>query len=297
MLKLQTWPAVGLVDVADLKEATDQVHRAAQYLSMAGKFFLPHQADDSHTNMGWHPEQEWFFSHVLPTNSGHFLGLHPGSMRLLLLNQDHTIEKEYHLIGRTQKDGLAWVKGSLRQYGIDTSGYAIDLHYDIPDHDIHRGAPFRRLSPEAYAGFSNVRSMGYQTLEQLVAPIKQASETRTWPHHFDIGNYVPLHRTDQGVEDRALYVGLAIPDQYADDYYFYITHAYQGGNPDYNALPELPAGGYWNHKDFVGAFLRVSDVIKSGPAEQQIVHVSDFMKKALRASIELLDLNPDDFLS
>ncbi|MEM7369401.1 MAG: hypothetical protein AAF587_12435 [Bacteroidota bacterium] len=297
MLNLSHWPIVGQTDLVSLSEATEQVHRAAQYLSMAGKFFLPHKADDSHTNMGWNPEHAWLYSHELPTYSGHFLGLHPETMRLLLINQDHSIEKAYNLIGKTQKDGVAWIKGTLKQYGIDTSAYKIVLHYEIPDHDIHHGAPFRALSPAAYAGFSKVRSMGHEVMEQLVATIPQASETRTWPHHFDIGNFLPLHTDAEGKTDRALYVGLAIPDHLADDYYFYVTHGYQHGQADYSTLPPLPSGGYWNRKEFVGAFLLLADLIQSGSSEQQIDNVSAFMKKALEASIHLLDLNPSDFLS
>lgn len=287
------WPIIRPVELPGLLIATEQVHRAAQYLAMAGKFLLKNQPDDSHTNMGWDMSREALLSHSLP--DGHQLMLETTKMQLTLLLGPSSIAT-FSLIGQTRKAGVAWIKKTLAAAEIPAHDYAIDLHYDIPEHEIDRGATFRELSTGEYESFSRVRTLGHVAMTAWAASFEHASTIRTWPHHFDIGTYIPLVLDSEGAPEKSITLGLAIPDQYVDEYYFYITHWSKAGGISYESLAELPGCGFWNEKDFTGAMLRLSDLLAHEGSKEQIDHFSVFMNEGIRASIELLGLDPAIYL-
>lgn len=289
MLTPSHWPQIDIKTLDLLTAATDQVHRAAQYLSMAGKFFLPQQADDSHTNMGWNQQQRWFISHLL-TDTGLALVLQPEGMKLLIVKHEN-IESEFSLIGQTQQEGVRWVRAQLIRRGLDAGAYKIDLHYEIPDHEIHHGAPFKALPVDAFKTFADVRTLGHQVMTAFAVQFEHASSVRTWPHHFDIGSYIPLVLDEQNQPTHSISIGLGIHDEYVDGHYFYVTHWSKEGGLSYEHLPELPAGSCWNRKDFTGAILKLSDLIKNSTKAQQIDQINAFMNAAIQASKQLLSLS------
>ena len=56
---------IGIKELKSINKATETIHIAAQYLSMAGKYLTEPMDDDSHTNMGWLPMKEKFITHPL----------------------------------------------------------------------------------------------------------------------------------------------------------------------------------------------------------------------------------------
>ena len=54
------WRRLGSVDPRELSPARLEVHHAAQVVSAIGITHLPHQPDDSHTNLEWIPALETF---------------------------------------------------------------------------------------------------------------------------------------------------------------------------------------------------------------------------------------------
>lgn len=284
------WPLINVEELAKLPKTTEQVHRAAQFLAMAGKFFLPNESDDSHTNMGWDKKNQCFTSRELPTNKGHQLMLHPSTMELRMVHKQ-TIEDRFLLMGKTMDEGVNWIKQTLGVRGLNTEAYQIDLHYDIPDHELFHGQPFLELPYAELNAFSKARTLGDLVISDFSAPFEHASPVRTWPHHFDVGSYIPLMFDSEGNVTKSISSGFAIRDQYVGEYYFYLTHWAQEGGIAYNSLPPLPHDGYWNQQDWTGAVLKLSDLIKNSDPAKQKAQVTDFMNMAHKASLKFLGIN------
>lgn len=293
MLSSDNWPQLAITEIYGLNRATEQVHRAVQFISMAGKFFLEHLPDESNTNMGWDMENRRLYGHTLP--SGHRLSVHPESLTLQVIGEQNSVVAQLPLEEKTWEDGVEWVKKTFQTFGVDTSAYRMDIHYDIPDHEIHHGASFQTTSEMNFNAFSTARDIGDQVMKAWASPFEYATDVRSWPHHFDIGSYIPLTKDEAGETVKSITIGLAIQDAYVDEYYFYITHWNRDGEVSYEHLPELPASGYWNRKHFTGAFLKLSDLIQGSDTNKQIDKINRFMRAGILASMELLGINPEPY--
>ena len=56
--------AIESKELKGINKATEQIHVAVQYISMAGEFLTEHAKDGSHANMGWLSMKEKFISHL-----------------------------------------------------------------------------------------------------------------------------------------------------------------------------------------------------------------------------------------
>ena len=72
---------------AHLNIATEQIHWASQFLAAAGVAFVKHEADDSHTNIGWDYEQELFYSHTIAGKQPLHICLQPSTLQLSIANR------------------------------------------------------------------------------------------------------------------------------------------------------------------------------------------------------------------
>ena len=241
--------------------------------------------------MGWDPLEEWLIGHPLPTIQHHALALHPASMRLLLMSANNEIVKEYPLIGKTRKKGEAWVRGTLKQFGIDTSAYKMDLHYEIPPHEIDYGAPFKSLPEGAYTQFSKLRGIGHEMISRVAAQFEHASPVRTWPHHFDIGSYIPLAWDETGEVEKSITIGLSIQDIYVNEYYFYVTQWSKEGKINYESLPEISPGEFCAQGRFKGFILRLSELLQSEETIDQKAMIESFLRKGIQISLDLLQVS------
>ena len=274
---------------SQVNKATEQVHVASQYLSMSGKFFLPNLPDDSHTNMGWNTEQQWFYSHPLLENRPIFLCLRPNDMHLLFVENDNAVLAEFPLADKTQQQGLEWVRAYALKLGINSAEYKIDLHYDMPPYADFAGQKFQNIPPEAFTAFSQLRTWG----ELIIAPFKNrfehASPLRTWPHHFDHGTYIPLAFDEKGETIKSIGLGFAIHDHTIGEHYFYITPWEKNKTISKDELKALPHG-YWNRKNFTGAVLPFSELLKIRVVAEQTAAAIAYMQAGINNSLELLSL-------
>ncbi|MEO0469839.1 MAG: hypothetical protein AAF206_09485 [Bacteroidota bacterium] len=279
------WTRLSADDAYGLNHSTTQMHWAAQFLSMAGKCFLPHQADDSHTNMAWSVEDQRFLTHPIQSTQ---LVLHPQSFSLGILGPNGNLRNQQPLAGLTLEQGVEWVKSNLHHQGLDTADYRIDLHYNLPDHPLLHGDHFAKISYEDGGVFAKVRSLGHLVMQAYADLFSHATPVRTWPHHFDIGTYIPLGFDAEGETNLSITLGLAIADPYSDAYYFYVNHWARDQEIQYGQLPSLAEGGHWNQQDFVGAILPLSFALKPGDKVSQIQRIQSFMNSAIEASIGFL---------
>ena len=280
------WPQLTVADLQHLNAATEPIHVAAQLISMAGKFFLPHQSDDSHTNMGWDVDQKYLIGHPLPTSVPLRLALQPASMKLLIIYSEDQVVEELSLGGKTLEEAVAWVKRELTGHWFGTDSYRIDLHYDMPAYSLLRGGTFAAPEGAGYVAFGKARELGQQVMEAYAAEFAHASPVRTWPHHFDMGTYVPIRLDESGGVVNSLTMGLAIADSEVDEYFFYLTSWSREGKYATEPLSELPSGGCWGLKDDAGAVLKLSEVVRHPSAEAQMQAISTFLEAAIGASLK-----------
>lgn len=280
------WPGINLNNTQNLNETTNQIHYAAQFLAAAGVAFVEHQADDSHTNIGWDKDRSQFMGHSFSKADLH-LALQIQHLELQLHDTNHQVLAKMSLIDKTQADGINWIRETLNKQGLVVDDFSLNLHYEIPEHPLASGTKFS-VSDEDAAAFSAVRTIGDIILREHSKPYEHASSIRTWPHHFDHGSYIPIAFDEAGNVIKSFSIGLAIHDNVIPEHYFYITHWIKGRNADHSQLPKLPSNGYWNREQWTGAVLKISDIAKLNSSEQKAA-IDAFMQTGIEASLQLLN--------
>lgn len=283
---MNDWPIVTASDIKSLNDVSLVLHLASQFVGSAGKCLIVAEPDYSHTSMNWDGERGWFIGKKLPAKQSLEIALNVDGMSLLLIDEHKHVLSAFDLISETYDDGIKWLRVVLGEFAVNTRDYVIEMEDDIPDHPVRHGKPFPLFSPQEFTSFIKVRSLGDRVLKYYAAKFEHASPVETWPHHFDIGTYIPL-AFDKGEVTHSISLGMAIKDAYVDEHYFYVTHWSKDGGIQYDALPPLPSGGYWNRKDFTGAILKLSDLIQE---KNQKEAIQGFMGAAIEASKVFLGL-------
>ncbi|MEN8798505.1 MAG: hypothetical protein ABF293_04610, partial [Flavobacteriaceae bacterium] len=223
------------------------IHLAVQYLAAAGISFLVKQEDDSHTNLGYSPDLGQIYTRPL-NDKGDQLLLDLNDFSLKWRSDIFTEEIELH--SRTHKEVLAWISNVTDKAGL-RNAFKYQFHYELPyeiKDDYIFNVPSEILERERH-----LRSLTHNVLAAVLETHGLESEIRIWPHHFDSGAFSHFP-----AKDIAVGLGLAIPDQLVDDYYYYIS-GYKGHQ---SFVPQgagsLPIGS-WKTEGFTGAILPATD--------------------------------------
>lgn len=236
-----------------------ELHTAAQYLAMAGKSFVEHKDDDSHTNLGWKDNR--MVSHELGVGSGLRLALNHSDFSLELM-RDEVVVDQQELAGHNHSHIIAWIRGALANAGLGR-GYTYKLHYELPYRrdlgDLVYSAPDR----DELASIANLREVCHDALRIVTSEYGTDLEVRIWPHHFDSGGLFAEFEKDQMI--KSIGVGLAIPDTMCNDFYFYTSAWVVSGFIDLTAVRPLPIGE-WKVPDWQGAIYPASGAVLADAA-------------------------------
>ncbi|MEO0570809.1 MAG: hypothetical protein AAF039_03820 [Bacteroidota bacterium] len=230
------------------KATYEQIHFALQYLATAGKSFLEHQPDDSHTNLGFNPENNTIETWKLDER-GSKLGLDLNDFSLNWIDKN----LKFPLNGETHTTIVAWLIATASKIGL-TKIYAFDLHYELP-FKWNNTYKFHVEDKIVLRHEIRIRTLANRVLELFLNQIQLQSTIRIWPHHFDTGAFVVL---DDG-SGKSIGMGMAIPDALVNDHYFYISGYCGHDNIDTNTLKKMSLGG-WKNEGFKGAVLPVGSV-------------------------------------
>jgi hypothetical protein len=259
-----------------LTDARRQAHHAVQLATAAGISFLPHEPDDSHTNLEWLPERGALASHVIPTRNSFRVAVHVADLRLLLLDGHDAVVWELPLHGRTIAEAAEWIRARLSERGAEGRHYTLTRHYSIPVHPVANGASFDVSDRAAFAQLG----AWFATAADIFAAARAtagASEVRCWPHHFDIAMLI------EPAPGQSIGVGLEPGDTSYDEPYFYVNVF---PAPSANALTRsLEGDGMWHTRDWIGAVLPGSRLARGDGQRRQI---TSFIDSAIRAARELL---------
>lgn len=261
-----------------LADARRQTHHAAQFATAAGISYLPHEPDDSHTNLEWIASLGALASHVIPGTSPFRLALRVADLTLLVLDHQATVQSSLPLHGRTIAYVAGWIRGALTNLGTDGRRYTLTRHYAIPVHPVADGAAFDTSDTAKFKQLGLWFACAAEELEALRVTATNASDVRSWPHHFDIALLIDLGSS------RTVGVGLEPGDVYYDEPYFYVNMNPQPAAPELTA--PLAGKGTWHTHEWIGAVLPGSRVIAGDGQRGQI---SAFLGSAVAAARSLIE--------
>ena len=228
-------------------EMIKQLHLASQYLAAAGKSFLEHKTDDSHTNLEFSIQTKslltWPFE-----DSKTQLALNYETFSLdWIASQSESISLE----GKTHKQLMKWLTAITKKSTLAKT-YQYNLHYQLP-YSLNEGEKFKLSSKTEVEDLIRLRTLAQKVISQFLKDEKLESTVRIWPHHFDTGAFAHLHDGS----GKSVGLGMAIPDSMIDDLYFYIG-GYRGHDSlNTWAFPQL-SQGKWVNNGFKGAVLPAS---------------------------------------
>jgi hypothetical protein len=258
----------------DLSDARLQLHHAAQIVTAMGISYLPKQADDSHTNLGWVDDLSALASHPVRGSGAIQLAVRPHPFALLFLVDDESRDS-FLLNGHTVAEAADWVRQNLSTHGLDSAAFTLAKHYTIPMHPVGESAPFDASAPSAFEELACWYSDAAQLLESIASKEPNAAPVRCWPHHFDIATLLEV------APRKTVGVGMEPGDVYYAEPYFYVN---MYPSPAVAPTSKLPGGGSWHTHEWIGAVLVGSQVGREGQREQ----IAAFLEAARRDATQAL---------
>lgn len=279
---MQTWQPLTM-DSKNLITTIQTLHHTAQFLAMASNSYLPKQPDDSQNNFKWNSETNCFEGRWVDNPT----------LRILLDVQNFELVVDKFIVreiipldGWTTEQVLSNLIIELKMAGLDPTVLKPINQYTIEYNSPGTGNPLRKPTWENLAEWAHYLSNAQLVLEEIKTQFEWASEVRVWPHHFDMGLYIPISKDAQGRDLQSIGLGLAMPDVYSTEPYFYINHR----SKKTIIYPEhLPAvrSGYWNMKDWKGLILPASAILLKD-LENQENFVRTFLEKGMATTLSLM---------
>jgi len=254
-----------------------QLHHALQLVSGFGLAYVPPQADDSHSNLGWSDLHGALGSRSVTVPAGEIsLGLRVGDLSILLMLEDEE-RGSLSLDSVTMDEAAVAIREWLAAHSLDPARYTLRRHFDIPHHPVADGARFSVGDPSSlgqwHAWLGNTMGVISEAARE-----RGGSEVRLWPHHADMATLITI------APGRTTGAGLAMGDATSAEPYFYVN-AHPA--PDATALPTTLAGeGQWHTDGWIGAILPAA-FLASAP-QPQYEQVVRFLDSALDATTRLL---------
>ncbi|MBP2831571.1 hypothetical protein J8281_05160 [Aquimarina sp. U1-2] len=230
---------------------TTQMHLAAQYLAAAAISFLKKKENDSHMNLKFSVSDKNLTTHPLNT-SGHTLSLN--YQRFTLEWNSKNSKSSLRLHQTKHIEIVKWIQETAEEANI-LDPYVYKFHYQLPYPSIDDDYEFQLESVDQLHRLAEHRVLAQQTLQAFLEQQQLTSKIRIWPHHFDTSAYAQLKNSPEF----SIGLGLAIPDAYCNDYYFYLN-GYQRGNKIATSSFNSISKGKWLPASFEGAVLPITGV-------------------------------------
>ncbi len=236
----------------------ETMHKAAQYLAMAGKTYLPEKSDDSHTNLEWLPKKKSLVSRDL-NDHGIRLAINYKQYALEILTDDELLDSTT-LTGESHKFLLNWIDQGLKRYGLKAD-YKFEPHYILPYESVlDDNYQFPAPNADKLQDLINQRNLCDEALRNVLSERKDGTDVRIWPHHFDTGALIEVDEDKDGLT-KSIGLGLSIPDTMIDGFYLYASPWRKGEDLDLSEMDEdALSSGEWHNGDWKGATLNTKDI-------------------------------------
>lgn len=264
MMKFSWVPLTEIDDIEKFNEAEAYIHRAAQFPAAIGRNYLPHKDDDSNTNLKWNPLTGVLSSRIIPRKDGDDfqLGIDVEKFELIFQNGLGEELNTIRLNGQTKEQLMTSIQVELDALGMDSHQMDFISHYEVPEHEVDKGHPFVKPDEHYLKHWVAMRTNAEILNHHCNQYLEKHAEIRVWPHHFDTGIYNPVNKAG----DKSIGAGWAIADGMVNEPYFYIYGWQKEAELGFNDKPKLPIG-HWIVKEWKGAVLPISDLIKADNQE------------------------------
>lgn len=276
--KINNWKAITIPFNNDLNDALQQQHHAAQFIAMGGRYLIPQQSDDSNTNMEFIPGDNILLGNTLP--NGMHVALQLSEMKISILDKDNNAKKVIPLEGKPKQKVFDELSQNLADLGIDVTNFENELHYEIPTHQLDKGAVFSIKNKNDFVENANYRHNAKIVLNEVAQLFEQKELIRIWPHHFDTGAFYTISRNEKEESAQTIGIGLAIPDTMVDEPYYYLSWWSEKPIEGIKDIAPLDAGR-WMMPDWNGAILKHSEILNAGSAKEQHKLVTSFFNEGI----------------
>jgi hypothetical protein len=253
---------------------------------MVSNSYLPRLSDDSQNNFSWDRETgkldgRWIGGKTracLDVIKFELVVEHEGQINRLPLN-GLTVEEISHNL-----------RGHLDDVKLDGDQLLPITQFEIPSHAVDRGAPFEKPDEADLEQWARWLSNAEGMLEYVAPIFPWASQIRIWPHHFDMGLFIPITRGNNATDLQSISLGLAIGDDEVDVPYFYINH-WSKDSISYPATNPSIRTGYWHDSGWKGFVLSARNILAT-PSDQQEVEVKKFIQDGISATLNIMGKSP-----
>ncbi len=280
-------------DPQKLKADADNLHQAVQLIAMAGKYFIPETADDSHTASRWIADKSLQSGGQIHGEKQDFMvGLSYPDFALQLLTTDLEIITAFPLNGKPFTEAFQWLWNQIEIQGLDAAKLLPKMHFDIPDHPVKHGEPFRVESFAYMKELARHRTNGHLLHQYFRLLLHRDEDIFIWPHHFDEGLYLPL--TFEGeVPTSSISFGLSMPDIYYPEPYFYVT-AWEKEEKTAMKDAKLTYPGHWHRQDWLGQVLETHFIVQAGTTVSgQAGFTLNFLQQAINNALKIVGNNQE----
>lgn len=234
----------------------DQIlHQLSQLIAKVNKAYLPHQDDDSHTNL--------YFDSIANRITGRWFAGKGGKCLLVfdlkdweyqILDESLGIIERISQAGKTVQKTQEELSGVLKDLGFSVGGLIDPLHFEIPKYAFLE-EQLSKPGEKSLADWMKIRSQANEACFKFLGYIQKSAEIRIWPHHFDTGVYVEVN------PEVGIGFGLAMADGMIDTPYFYLSgYPLKEKSWDWNNRIHLESGEWMVSENWKGAVLPVSEV-------------------------------------
>ncbi len=284
---IRMWHRLGEVSPEKLGDAVQQTHWAVQLVMAFTDAFEWSSLDMNHDNLKWYEDHQALVGHRVPT--GFRAGLRISDLSLLILDKDTSIREELCLHGHTLEQSLAWLSVHTRKLTSRLSNDPLTLRdYGVPAHGVSEGKPFSTRDEEAFEELSYWYGNAANALRDVAGSKHSASSVRCWPQHINICTRIVVESDELQNDEKWITVGMNPGDSVFDEPYIYVNP--WPCEPDWE-LPSLLGNGHWYRDSWTGAVLTGRDLVLAYSPEIQARQLSDFLRSAIAANYDLLEIS------
>lgn len=275
----KNWKTLTLSFNDDLNDALQQQHHASQFIALVGRHLIPQLPDDSNTNMDYLVNEESLIGN--PLSRGLRVGLQQTDLTLYFHREEQGYLGEIPLVGKTKKEVFSELKYKLSELEADSSHLKNELHYEIPDHPLEKGAVFIIRDNIFFQESTFYRHNAETILSVIATEFQDAEPVKVWPHHFDTGTFIPFAYNDKGELSQSIGIGWAIPDSMVNEPYYYLSFWSEQPVESFKALTPLEVGE-WITTGWKGGVLKLSEILQYSSAGEQQELVKTFFNSGIK---------------
>lgn len=236
------------------KKIDQFLHQLSQVIAKVNKAYVPHEADDSHTNLYFDSVSSRITGRWFNGNTGRYLLVFDlKKWEYQILDESLKIIEQVSQDGKTFHQSETELIDALKELNFAVGGLTQPLHFEIPTYAFLE-ENLDRPKENSLISWIQIRTQANHACMEFLGHIQKSAEIRIWPHHFDTGVYVEVNQ-EVGVG-----FGLAMADSIIDTPYFYLSgYPLKEKSWDWTTPSELKSGKWMVSDNWKGAMLPFAD--------------------------------------